>query len=278
MKNYIRLSIHPVSEEQSEILIALLSELGFEGFEEEENTLHAFVEEEQFNAAEVNELLGRFNLNFSTKIIPPTNWNDEWEKNFHPVVVDDFCAVRASFHNPVRGVKHEIIITPKMSFGTGHHASTYMMIQGMKAIDFTGKKVLDFGTGTGILAILAEKCGAATVLAIDNDDHCIQNASENTVVNQCHAVLIEKADSAGAKGLYDVILANINKNTIVANLASFQQHLTPDSVLLLSGLLQEDLEDIRQEAAKNKLVISAMWEKQNWICLQLTKMGKMQAE
>lgn len=272
MNNYIQLSIYPVSETQSEILIALLGDGGFEGFEEEENVLQAFIGEERFDAETVKELLAGLNLKFITKIIPPTNWNAEWEKNFHPVLVEDFCAVRAVFHAPVSGVEHEIIITPKMSFGTGHHATTWMMIKSMKAIDFTGKKVLDFGTGTGILAILAEKCGAPDVLAIDNDGQCIENASENIAVNQCSAIRLEKADTPAPAGLYDVILANINKNTVLANLALLRQQLSKEGVLLVSGLLREDLEDLGQEAGKNRLGISDIQEKQNWICLKLKKM------
>ncbi len=272
MNNYIRLSIAVSSEQQSGILIALLGESGFEGFEEEENMLHAFIKEEQFDADAVKELLDGFNLKSSVTVIPPMNWNAEWERNFHPVIVDDFCRVRAAFHEPLADVKHEIIITPKMSFGTGHHATTYMMLQAMGDIDFNDKKVLDFGAGTGILAILAEKCGASAILAIDNDEQCVENALENLAVNQCKRIQVEKRDSADSTDIYDVILANINRNIILSNMASLQQHLSPSGVLLVSGLLKQDLSDIEQEAVKNGLSISAIWEKQNWICLRLEKM------
>jgi ribosomal protein L11 methyltransferase len=143
--------------------------------------LLAYFNEEDFPSYDVQSLLNGYN--FQSNTIPEQNWNEEWEQNFQPVVVDDFCAVRAHFHAPISTVKHEIIITPKMSFGTGHHATTYMMMQQMQNIDFNNKSVFDFGTGTGILAILAEKCGAKEIIAIDNDEWSYKNAEENLEMN-----------------------------------------------------------------------------------------------
>ncbi len=133
----------------------------------------------------LNDLTSSLQLSFSKTIIEETNWNQVWESNFDPVIVDDFVAVRAHFHEPIKNVQHEIVITPKMSFGTGHHATTYMMMQQMRELDFAGKNVFDFGTGTGVLAILAEKLGAQKVIAIDNDDWSIENADENVKRNNC---------------------------------------------------------------------------------------------
>jgi ribosomal protein L11 methyltransferase len=270
--NYIQLSISPITQEQSEIMVAELSEIGFVAFEEEENILHAFIEAGRFEEKKIAGILSSFKLSFSKKIIVQKNWNEEWEKNFHPVSVDDFCTIRAEFHPKAPGSKHDIIITPKMSFGTGHHATTYMMIEAMRETDFAGKTVLDFGTGTGVLAILAEKCGAKTVLAIDNDEWSIKNASENILLNQSGIITVEKRDSTQSAGVFDVILANINKNIIIQNLTSLRQQLTPEGVLILSGFLQQDLMDFEQEAEKNNLIIfTPPLQRDNWLCLRLKK-------
>ena len=168
MNNYIRIAIALQSPEQAGILVAQLSEAGYEGFEEDENKfgiyhVYAFIPEEAFRVQALTDILSMHALAFSKQVIEQKNWNEEWENNFQPVVVGDFCAIRASFHKTVDGVKNEIIITPKMSFGTGHHATTYLMVEAMEHINFTGRSVFDFGTGTGVLSILAEKLGAANI-------------------------------------------------------------------------------------------------------------------
>ncbi|MBS1597799.1 MAG: 50S ribosomal protein L11 methyltransferase [Bacteroidetes bacterium] len=269
--NYVQLSISPVSQEQSEILIAALSDMGFDGFEEEENILHAFIPENIFDPENIATTLSP-KFSFSKKIIAEQNWNEEWEKNFQPISVGDFCSVRAEFHLATSKTKFDIIITPKMSFGTGHHATTYMMIDTMKNIDFKEKTVLDFGTGTGVLAILAEKCGAKSVLAIDNDEWSIRNATENILMNRCGRITVEKRDSTRDAGVFDIILANINKNVIIENLPDLQQHLSAEGVLLTSGFLQQDLFDLEKEAEKNSLTIVAPPQMlHNWLSLRLKK-------
>ncbi|HEV2483139.1 MAG TPA: 50S ribosomal protein L11 methyltransferase [Puia sp.] len=186
-----------------EVLIALLGEMGYEGFEQEEAQLHAFIPEAAFDEAAVRELLEAHGLRYTLQRIEERNWNEEWEKNFQPVVVDGFCAIRAHFHPRVPEVEHELIITPKMSFGTGHHATTYMMLQAMRSLDLRGKRVLDFGTGTGVLAILAERLGADVVVAIDNDDWSIENARENVVENGCTRIQVLKKDKvADCEGVF----------------------------------------------------------------------------
>ncbi|HEY6957173.1 MAG TPA: 50S ribosomal protein L11 methyltransferase, partial [Flavisolibacter sp.] len=160
--NSIQVSI-AANEQQQEILISQLSDLGAEGFEQTDDYLLAYFNEYTFKSYEVNQLLKDHSFTLNT--IKEQNWNEVWESNFQPVVVDSFCAIRAEFHDAINSVKHEIIITPKMSFGTGHHATTYMMIEQMRDFDFKNKSVFDFGTGTGILAILAEKLGAASITA-----------------------------------------------------------------------------------------------------------------
>lgn len=262
-----------------EVLIALLGEMGYEGFEQEEAVLHAFIGEAAFDEAVLRELLDAHGLSYTLQRIEERNWNAEWEANFHPVVVDGFCAIRAQFHPPIPEVEHELIITPKMSFGTGHHATTYMMVQAMRTVDLRGKRVLDFGTGTGVLAILAEKLGAASVAAIDNDDWSIENARENVAENGCSRIMVLKKDNvADLPGTFDVILANINKHVILNQIAALTQHLTGDGVIIFSGLLKDDVEDIDNEAAKNDLSVSglmtSLMSKGSWICLKTGKNPK----
>jgi ribosomal protein L11 methyltransferase len=254
-----------------EILIARLEDYGYDGFMQDSSHLHAYVPEEQFDVALLEELLSRWQLSYTRQALPDRNWNEEWEKSFQPVVIGDFCAVRASFHAAISHVKHELVITPKMSFGTGHHATTYMMIQAMEHLDLEGKSVLDFGTGTGVLAILSEKLGAGEVLAIDNDPWSIDNARENATENHTKGVKVEQVDTIPDNSLFDIILANINKHVILKELSHMKQQLKLGGVILLSGLLHEDLVDIENEALKNDLPISQRLNKDNWICLKLTQ-------
>jgi ribosomal protein L11 methyltransferase len=255
-----------------DLLIALMSERGYEGFEQEDALLKAFIPEADFDQGVLEELLTAHGLTYTLERIEERNWNEEWEKHFQPVVVETFCAIRAHFHAPISGVEHELVITPKMSFGTGHHATTYMMLQSMQGMDLRGKRVLDFGTGTGVLAILAEKLGAEEVVAIDVDDWSINNAQENTLANECFGIVILKEDRvANVEGVFDLILANINKHVIVDQLGDLGQHLAPEGVILLSGLLQNDSEDIENEAIKNNLSVSNWMTRGSWICLTTEK-------
>jgi ribosomal protein L11 methyltransferase len=289
--HHLQVTISTADPALQEILIALLPALGYEGFEQQDDALQAFVPEEQFDAGALDQLLretpGLFlqpgspragtqqpgagqpsaALRYSTVRLEERNWNEEWEKNFQPVQVEGFCAIRAHFHAPIPGVIHELVITPKMSFGTGHHATTYMMLRAMKDLDFRERRVLDFGTGTGVLAILAEKLGAAEVLAIDNDDWSIDNASENVAANHCTRITVRKSDSIPAGEPFDIILANINKHVIESQLAVMGQQLAPGGVILLSGLLVDDIKDIESEALRNNLSISLRKTKGSWICL-----------
>lgn len=266
--NYLQFSFRPLTPQQHEIFVAQLSVIGFEGFEEAGDTLHAFIPEPDFSEEALQPFLTE-GLEVSRKTVPPTNWNAEWEKDFEPVIVDDFVAIRANFHQPVDGVTHDIIITPKMSFGTGHHATTYMMIQYMKQLNFEHKEVLDFGTGTGVLAILADKLGA-TVTAFDNDDWSIENAKENIAVNNCSRTALFKADTLDLNRQFDVILANINKNVLLANMANLRKHLKPGGVVIMSGLLSGDRKDIESAAVKEMLKVEEQKDRQNWIALLLS--------
>lgn len=272
--SHIQITIAADNTEEQEMYIALMAAIGYEGFEQEERLLRAYIPEEQFDKSMLESLLTPFGVGFETERIGEKNWNEEWEKNFQPVVVDGFCAIRAHFHAPVQGVEHELVITPKMSFGTGHHATTFMMIQAMQGVDFRGKRVLDFGTGTGVLAILAERLGAGEVLAIDNDPWSIENAKENVEGNGCHRIRVEKMDKVPQEKPFDIILANINKHVILSQLPVLGQQLGEGGVIFLSGLLDSDLEDIENEAVKNNISISVRMTKGNWICLKTEKRAK----
>lgn len=266
MDNYLELII-PADEATQELLVAGLSELGFDGFEQSETQLKAYVSETIFDKSEFDILLNKYNLTYSESVIKKQNWNKVWESNFEPVLIDGFVGIRADFHPAFTDVDHELIITPKMSFGTGHHATTHMVIQLMRSIDFNGKSVFDFGTGTGVLAILAEKLGAATVLATDNDDWCIENATENISVNTCKNTRVEKAEILVLDQQFDIILANINRNIILANLETLKSGIATGGYLLLSGLLKADEDDIFAATRELGLEPLASLERNGWIGL-----------
>ena len=270
-KDFIQVQFQNISGEQSEILVALLSNIGFEGFEENDNLLNAFIAAHEFNKKTLDAIVNSLNLSYSTYVIEQQNWNARWERSFEPVIIGDFAAVRADFHQPVQHVQHEIIITPKMSFGTGHHATTYLMMEQMSHLDFTNKTVLDFGTGTGVLAILAEKMGAKEIIAIDNDDWSIDNAKENLIQNQSKKIIIQKAETITPDSKYDVILANINLNVILEGIAAMGKICNSGASVLLSGFLVTDLMVIKEALAANLLVFNTVTKQKDWICICAVK-------
>ena len=267
-KEYIQIEFDFKNQEQFEMLVAELADLGFDGFNEEELELgqndgvaltnglgigsghcKTFMLADKFEGDQLqNELDIIFNkhgLTYSKSIIKEQNWNAVWESNFDPVRVGDFVGIRAHFHPPFEpAVEYDIKITPKMSFGTGHHPTTFSVMQLMQVIDFNAKTVYDFGTGTGILAILAEKLGAKKVHAVDNDDWCIENAEENIRNNETKAITIEKVESALQKQQYDIVLANVNRHIIEANMDELTLIGKPGGILVLSGLLIDDQSDM----------------------------------
>ena len=271
MKNYIHIKFQPVSKEHQEILIAQLVDIGYEGFEEGIGFISAYIPDDQFNESETYHLIAGTDITLTKEVILPRNWNEEWEQNFQPVIIDDFCGIRAHFHAPLQQVQHEIIITPKMSFGTGHHATTHLMIQNMQQLSFAGKNVLDFGTGTGVLAILAERLSAASVTAIDNDEWSINNAAENIALNHCSNIALSQADTLQMSTEFDIILANINKHVLIANMAGIKQHLILDGVVIMSGLLAGDRPDIEKCALNNGLSVVDCKIRGDWMCLLFKK-------
>lgn len=264
MSNHIQLNIE-ASEAQQEILISQLEELGAAGFEQTDTHLLAYFEEDSFPSYDVNAILDGYNFQLNT--LQQQNWNAVWESNFQPVIVDDFCAVRAHFHEPIQGIQHEILITPKMSFGTGHHATTYMMMQQMRDIDFVNKSVFDFGTGTGVLAILAEKLGAASVYAIDNDEWSIENTKENIEKNHCSKITAELSSTISTDKSFDIILANINRNVILQYFTNLKESVNQKGFILFSGLLVDDKDVIVDTAQDHGLQLIKHCERNKWISL-----------
>ncbi|RXK86498.1 50S ribosomal protein L11 methyltransferase [Filimonas effusa] len=272
MADYIQITATGIEGvEQRELLLALLAAEGCEGFEEEADILRAYIPGGDLTGSGVEEILKENNIKYSLTTIKEQNWNAVWEAQFDPVVIEDLAAIRASFHEPIPQVKFEIVITPKMSFGTGHHATTYMMITEMAKLDFSGKRVFDFGTGTGVLAILAEKMGAATVIGIDNDTWSISNAEENIAENGCKHISILQKDEAEMGEIFDVILANINKHILLANMPVLAKQLEKGGTLILSGLLEEDEEDITRSIESQGLMHIRTVKRSRWICIAASR-------
>lgn len=265
--NYLEIEISVPAGHEREMLIARLDGIGFDGFEETDTVIRAYIAETLFNQPDLTFIADQAGITYSKSVVKRCNWNLIWEANFSPVRVDTFVGIRAGFHPPFGDVAHELIITPKMSFGTGHHATTYLMIQLMQTLALEGSSVLDFGTGTGILAILAEKLGAASVLAIDNDSWCIENASENILVNVCDKIDIQMVELLKISDSFNYILANINKHIILENVAILHSLTTKGGRLVVSGLLQEDGHDILMACKRQGLEHECTKTRDGWIAM-----------
>lgn len=262
-------------EPTSEILAAELGEVGFESFVETDDGVTAFIQKDDWHKNILDDIFilssKEFSITYQKKEVAQTNWNAEWEKNFNPIIVDDIVSVRAPFHeNP--NLKYDIVIEPKMSFGTGHHETTHMMIQHLINLDVTNKKVLDMGCGTGILGIFAEFKGAKPIDAIDIDNWCYLNSLENVERNDCKYISVYEGDaSLLVDKTYDIIIANINRNILLSDMSIYSNCLSKNGILLLSGFYKEDAAIILNEAAKHQLNFVAELQRNNWIALELIK-------
>lgn len=262
-------------EPATEILIAELGEVGFESFVENEEGVEAFIQKTDWNANVLDNIYvlksGEFTISYEMQEIAQTNWNIEWEKNFNPIQVDGLVSIRAPFHENLN-LKYDIVIEPKMSFGTGHHETTHMMVQHLLDLDVAGKKVLDMGCGTGILAIFAEMKGAKLIDAIDIDNWCYQNSLENVERNNCKHIAVYEGDASLLKNKkYDVIIANINRNILLNDMQVYTGCLDENGIILLSGFYKEDIPVIDAEVSKYGLKLDKQIERNNWVALKYVK-------
>ena len=265
--DYIQYEFFTRDESRRDFLISLLAEAGFEGFEELETSVKAFISESVMDEETLKDILKQNELSdieYKSSSIAHKNWNEEWEKNFEPVMIAGRVSIRAPFHEP-QPADYELLIEPKMSFGTGHHPTTSLMIQQMLTMDIAGRKVADFGCGTGILAIMAEKLGAASIVAIDHEEWSVENSIENAERNNAVKVKVVFADSMDSSGdKFEIMLANINRNVIMNNLASWRNFLVPDGVLLVSGILVTDVDDVSEMALSSGFSVVKVLTEQAW--------------
>ncbi|WP_304235894.1 50S ribosomal protein L11 methyltransferase [Jiulongibacter sediminis] len=273
--NYFEATIE-VNADFAEILIAELAEIGFDTFLENDNGLQAYITEELFDDQAFKLLMEDYStktsLFYSIKGIEKQNWNAEWEKSFDPIEVNDQIRVRATFHEAKEGVPYEIIITPKMSFGTGHHETTSQVMQLQLEVDHKNKKVLDVGTGTGILAILAEKLGASLIRAFDIDEWSVENTLENIELNNCHNISVGQGTIKDeTKEEYDIVIANINRNILLDELSIYSTFLKKGGILMLSGFYEKDGPDIEAECNKHSLKKVKIISKKDWAAVVYTK-------
>ena len=269
-----RFKINP-KEPATEILIAELGNLNFESFVETEEGLTAYIQKEDWHTNILDEVFilqsKEFNIVAEYSEIAQTNWNAEWEKNFNPIIVDNLVSIRAPFHNNPN-VKYDIVIEPKMSFGTGHHETTHMMVQHLLQLKLENKKVLDMGCGTGILAIFAEMKGAKPIDAIDIDNWCYLNSIENAERNNCNSISVYEGDASLLNNKnYDVIIANINRNILLNDIKIYANCLSSGGILLLSGFYKEDFTIINKEAENQNLKLDGELTKNNWMSLKFVK-------
>lgn len=255
-----------------DILIAELAEVGFESFVEEADGLSAYIQKPDWHEGILDDIqilnTDTLDISFALEDIEQTNWNETWEKNFSPIVVDDLCAVRAPFHEKF-DTKFDIIIEPKMSFGTGHHETTHMMIQHILKNDFQDRTVLDMGCGTAVLAILAEFKGAKAVDAIDIDPWCYENSVENVARNNCKNISVYEGDASLLNNKhYDIILANINRNILLQDIKTYAKCLNKNGLLILSGFYNDDIPKIQAECESHLLKFQEKLERNQWVALK----------
>lgn len=273
---YTRLQVI-CNADYAEMLMAEIAEVGFDSFMETEKGFEAYVEGEKYDKDRLQEIRDRYHLQspvvFYQDKIQKQNWNEEWEKSYQPIIVDDQCLIRASFHNIEKKYPYEIIITPKMSFGTGHHQTTYLMVKNQMKMDHENKRVMDAGCGTAILSIMASKRGALEVEAFDIDEWSVINGQENIEINNCSNIHLQQGKilEVALSGTFDIILANINKNVLLDEIKIYQNYLVTKGQLLLSGFYTHDIPDLMAEASKYGLHEILRDERETWASLLLQK-------
>ena len=276
--NYIEIKVDITAKPafSNDIVVAFLAEIGCESFTEENRIVSGFIQKELFSEQEYQNLLAQIaetigECETSFKELEQKNWNVEWESQFEPVVVGEDCIVRAPFHEKPQNIKYDIVIEPKMSFGTGHHETTFLMLQQMLQEDLVGKKSADCGCGTGVLGIMAEKLGANSVYAFDYDEWCYINTKENVEVNNCTKQTVEQGDMSLLKDKkFDFVLANINRNILTGNMSLISQSMNENSRVLMSGFYEKDIPIVEKQALENGLKLVSYNTKNNWaVCVFL---------
>ena len=260
----------------SEILIARLNEIEFESFYEYDYGLKGYVQTQLLDKDKLKNIISEISeqteLSFTLHKLKQKNWNAHWESNYLPVSINENCVIRADFHNAISDVKYEIIITPKMSFGTGHHQTTSLVMNKMFDLEFKGRSVLDVGCGTGILSVLASKLGAIDIVALDIDNWAFENAQENATLNNISDIHFVYGNiSSVINRKYDIILANINRNTILNDLTFYSEAMYDYSDIILSGFLEKDVSVILKESAKFGLELVVSKNKEKWQMLHLRR-------
>ncbi|MBC5775898.1 50S ribosomal protein L11 methyltransferase [Pontibacter sp. KCTC 32443] len=260
-----------VNADFADILTAELGELGFDAFVENEEGFSAYIDEDKYSQQELEETLNRYadlaQIEYATQKIERQNWNEEWERNFEPLFIGDQVSVRASFHEKPANAKYDIVINPKMSFGTGHHETTTLMIENQLTLDHQGKRVLDMGCGTGILAIMAGELGASEIVAVEIEDWTVENARENAELNGYSSIDVRLGGAETIEGdkPYDIILANINRNVLLDDMPAYVAVLKPEGYLLLSGFYTDDLPMLQERATRLGLTYLSHRVKNNWV-------------
>ncbi|MFN8207110.1 MAG: 50S ribosomal protein L11 methyltransferase [Bacteroidales bacterium] len=269
--DYIQLNLiaDPPDTDAAEVIAVFLGEIGFESFEEIPGGLNAFIQASFFDEQRTRDLLASLpaagNYTHTIIHIRDKNWNEEWERNFQPVIINDLCLIRASFHPGRPEIPYNILIDPRNAFGTGHHETTWLMIAAMFDISFSGKSVLDMGTGTGVLSILASMLGASAILAVDIDDWACRNAEENILLNKVDGIQVLKGDINDVPiDKVDVILANINRNILLEQMSGYARLLNKGGFLLLSGFLNTDLAILVESATEYEFMCTTHQDRNNW--------------
>lgn len=281
MNDYTKVTfnIAPAEEVASDVLAAMLAEIGFESFVPEETGMTAYVPQASFDADAVATVVNEFplegySIDYTAELVEGEDWNSEWEKNyFQPIVVDDQCVIHSTFHTDIPKVKYDILIDPKMAFGTGHHQTTCHMVRAILATDMNGKTVLDMGCGTALLAILACKHGAKSAVAIDIDEFAYENALENIALNDTANIDVRLGgvDAIKDNDDFDIVIANINRNILLADMGSYVTCMHTGSLLFISGFYVEDIDVLKAEAARHGLRYLGFAEDSRWAMMRFVK-------
>lgn len=274
-----RLTILPMEETAADVLAALLAEIGFESFVPDETGVSAYIRQCDFDVDALSDVIDTFPLEgysvtYDIERIENEDWNAEWEKNyFQPIIVDDKCVIHSSFHTGIPTARYDIVIDPKMAFGTGYHQTTCHMLRAILSEEMIGKSVLDMGCGTALLAILAHKRGAANVVAVDIDEFAYENAVENVRLNEATSIDVRLGgvEALRENDIFDYVIANINRNILMADMKYYALHMRKDSVLFISGFYTDDISILKEEAARHGLSYDCFAENDKWAMMRFVK-------